>query len=126
MAEDEKSKRRAESRAERGGGPTSTVSSTEAQNSLGEILGRVARGERVFVTRYGRREAVILSAEAYGALMGREPVDLLELEREFDEMVERMQTAEHAAATDALFTMSADDLGEAAAAASRRPDRARR
>lgn len=126
MAEDEKSTSGAESRATGGGGPTSTVSSTEAQNSLGEILGRVARGERVFVTRYGRREAVILSAEAYGALMGREPVDLLELEREFDEMVERMQTREHAAATDALFSMSADDLGGAAADTSKRAERARR
>jgi prevent-host-death family protein len=111
--------KRSKAKAEGGAAPgkvrTSSVSSTEAQNSLGEILGRVTGGERVFVTRYGRREAVILSAEAYGALLGDEPVDLEELEHEFDEMVERMQTPRHAAATHALFGMSEDELGEAAA-----------
>lgn len=94
----------------------SSVASTEAQNSLGEILGRVTRGERVFITRYGRREAVLLSAEAYADLMGRAPVDLAALEEEFDDRLDRMQTPEHAAAADALFRMSEEELAEAAAA----------
>lgn len=93
-----------------------SVASTEAQNSLGEILGRVTRGERVFITRYGRRQAVLLSAEAYAELMGQAPVDLAELEEEFDERMDRMQTPEHAAAADALFRMSDEELGEAAVA----------
>jgi prevent-host-death family protein len=122
--------KRSNAKAEGGAAPgkirTSSVSSTEAQNSLGEILGRVTGGERVFVTRYGRREAVILSAEAYSALLGDEPVDLDELEQEFDEMVERMQTPRHAAATHAVFGMSEDELGEAAARAiSEQPEEAR-
>ena len=94
----------------------SSVASTEAQNSLGEILGRVSRGERVFITRYGRRRAVLLSTEAYAELMGQTPVDLGELEEEFDARMDRMQTPEHAAATDALFRLSEEELGEAAAA----------
>jgi prevent-host-death family protein len=112
-----------EGRAERGArsaeGRHSYVSSTEAQNALGEILARVSQGERVFVTRYGRRQAVILSAEAYHGLVGEEAVDLVGLEREFDEMLERMQTPEHAAATEELFGMSEEELGKAAAARTR-------
>jgi prevent-host-death family protein len=98
------------------GGQVSSVPSTEAQNSLGEILERVGRGERVFITRYGRRHAVLLSAEAYAELMGQEPVDMAELEEAFDERLRRMQTPEHAAATASLFQMSEGELGEAAAA----------
>ncbi len=101
-------------------GKTSTVASTEAQNSLGEILARVARGEHVFITRYRRPEAVILSVDAYRELTGEPPVDLEGLEREFDEAVRGMQTPEQASAVDALFRMSGEELGEAAVARSRR------
>jgi prevent-host-death family protein len=93
----------------------SSVSSTEAQNALGDILARVGRGERIFITRYGRRQAVLLSPEAYHGLAGEESVDLSELEREFEEMLERMQSGEHASASDAFFEMTGPDVGKAAA-----------
>lgn len=106
------------SRARKAGGgePRMTeVTSTEAQNALGELLDRVAAGERVRITRYGRRQAVLLSVEAYDELVGAgEEVDLVELEAEFDAMVARMQTAEHAAAAERLFELSGEALGEAA------------
>jgi prevent-host-death family protein len=95
-------------------GQVVSVSSTEAQNSLGHLLDRVGRGARVVVTRYNRRQAVILSAEEYDALVAEEDVDLSALEREFDQMVARMQTAEHQDAVEALFRMSGDELGETA------------
>lgn len=84
----------------------SSVTSSEARRSLGEILGRVSRGERVFVTRYGRRKAVLISAETYAELVGQERVDLGELEQAFEERLRHMQSAEHAAATDRLFDLS--------------------
>jgi hypothetical protein len=46
-----------------------------------------------------------------------EPVDLDEL----DEMLERMQTPRHSAATRALFGTAEDKLGEAAARATSEP-----
>jgi prevent-host-death family protein len=95
-------------------GQVVTVSSTKAQNSLGDLLDRVARGARVVVTRYNRRQAVILSAEEYDALLAEEEVDLSSLEREFDQLVARMQTAEHQDAVEALFRMSGEELGEEA------------
>lgn len=98
--------------------PTGTkahsVTSTEAQNSLGELLGRVARGERIFITRYGRREAVMLSAQSYAELVEYEEVDLTELEEAFEARVERMRSPEQASAADRLFTMTGAELGAAA------------
>jgi prevent-host-death family protein len=94
---------------------SSSVSATDAQNNFGEVLTRVARDGRVFITRYRRPEAVVLSMEEYEALIGQEPVDLGALEREFESMVAQMQSPGQRAATDALFGMSGLDLGKAAA-----------
>ena len=95
-------------------GQVVTVSSTEAQNALGSLLDRVARGARVVVTRYNRRQAVILSAEEYDTLLAEEEVDLSTLEQEFDQLVARMQTPEHRGAVEALFRLSGKEVGEGA------------
>jgi antitoxin Phd len=97
-----------------GGGGSESVSSTEAQNNFGDVLARVSKGGRVFITRYQRPEAVLLSMAEYEALTGEEPVDLGALEREFDSMVERMQSEAHRVGVDRLFGMSAEALGESA------------
>jgi len=81
----------------------SSVSATEAQNNFGRIMGQVRQEGHVFVTRYDTPEAVVMSIEEYDALTGRVPVALATLEREFDEMVERMQQPAQRAAVDALF-----------------------
>jgi len=93
---------------------TRSVSATEAQNNFGEVLARVARDGRVFITRYRRPEAVVLSMQEYEALAGVEPVDLDALEREFDGLVARMESPEQHAATEALFRMTGAELGRAA------------
>jgi antitoxin Phd len=91
-----------------------SIPATEAQNNFGQVLGRAKREGRVFITRYDRPEAVVLSIEEYEALTGREPVDLQALEREFDAMLLRMQRPEHGRAVDQLFAMTATELGKAA------------
>jgi antitoxin Phd len=93
-----------------------TVSSTEAQNNFGDVLARVSREGRVFITRYHRREAVVLSMDAYADLVAEEAVDLDALEQDFEDMVERMQSPEHSAAVDRLFALTPEQLGEAAGA----------
>jgi len=91
-----------------------SVTSTEAQNALGELMDRARRGERVFITRYGRRQAVLLSPEAYAELIGTESVDLDELEKGFEARLRAMGTPEHKMAIDELFEMSGTELGIAA------------
>lgn len=98
---------------------TGSVSATDAQNHFGELLSRAAREGAVFIRRYDRPAAVLLSMDAYRELRGGTDVDLGELTREFDEMLARLQTEEAAAATDALFDMGADELGQAAVRAAR-------
>lgn len=92
---------------------TSTVTSAIAQNGLGELMGRVASGQRVFITRYGRPQVVMLSVEEYEELVGVEAVDLESLERGFDELVEQMRRPRQRTAVAALFEMSGQELGEA-------------
>ncbi|MBA2668745.1 MAG: type II toxin-antitoxin system Phd/YefM family antitoxin [Gemmatimonadetes bacterium] len=90
------------------------VSATHAQNNFGEVLGRVSGGQVVFITKYDRPAAVLMSIEEYQILTSTGAADLAALTREFDLMVERMQSPESAAATNRLFAMDPDSLGEAA------------
>ncbi|CAN5621737.1 hypothetical protein BH23GEM10_BH23GEM10_08510 [soil metagenome] len=97
-----------------GDSTASSMSSTEAQNNFGEVLSRALREGRVFITRYSRPEVVVLSLDAYEALVAAEPIDLDLLEHEFNELIARMQSSDHHRAVDALFDMTSEDLGQAA------------
>lgn len=95
--------------------PRASFTSTEAQNNFGQVLDQAAREGPVFITRYDRPQAVVLSMEEYARLIGEAPVDLQALQQEFDAMLEGMQRPEHRRAVDALFSMSGTDLGRTAA-----------
>jgi prevent-host-death family protein len=88
-------------------------SATEAQNNFGEVLRRVAKNEVVYITKYERPTAVVLSPQRYQELI-EEDVELRRLEREFDEMLAAMQTEKASRAADELFGMLPAELGEAA------------
>ena len=100
-----------------------SLNATEAQNNFGALLRRVAGDEIVYITKYDQPTAVVMSPETYWELVSEESEhqgsELLDLEREFDEMLARMQTAEAASAVDTLFEMDSDELGAAAARAAR-------
>ena len=99
-----------------------TVSATEAQNNFGRVLGKVAEEGVVYITKYDRPQAVVISVDRYEALIGDSDPDLADLIREFDEMFETMQTPEAAAGGDALFAMDGDALGKAALRGAARKD----
>lgn len=104
-----------ETRSEAGPIPKSgSVSATEAQNHFGQVLARAASQGAVFIRKYDRPAAVVLSVERYRQLAGEGGSELEKLTREFDDMLARMQSEEAATATDALFDMGSDELGEAA------------
>lgn len=88
-------------------------SATEAQNNFGEVLRRVAEGEVVYITKYDRPTAVVLSPGAYRQLLA-DDTELRRLEREFDTMVAAMQAEDAVRAADSLFEMSPQEMGEAA------------
>lgn len=97
-----------------------SVSATEAQNNFGQVLGSVARGGVIYITRYDQPEAVILSIEKFNALAGPDSSRLDDLTREFDDRLARMQSAEAAAGIDTFFGLESAELGEAALRGARR------
>lgn len=99
---------------------TSEMSSSKLQDRLGDALTRVAAGERVVVTRYGEPQAVLVPVEEFREMIGHGEPDLAALEEEFDARVARMQADSHRDGVDALFAMSGEELGEAAAKSGRK------
>ena len=95
------------------------VSSTEAQNNFGRVLARAMTEGAVYITKYDRAAAVVLSIDRYRELAGEDDPDLEELAREYDETLAHMQTPEAAAGFDALFDMGSEELGRAAVRAVR-------
>jgi prevent-host-death family protein len=94
---------------------TSEISSSNVQDRLGDVLRRVAAGERIVITRYGEPQAVLVPVDEFREMIGQGEPDLAALEEEFDARVARMQTDEHRAGVTELFAMSGRALGEAAA-----------
>lgn len=90
----------------RRGGRRKSVSATEAQNNFGRVLDNAALGE-VYITKYDRPTAVVLSIDRYNELIAAEVAELDELTREFDSLLADLQSADAAAGFDALFDMNA-------------------
>src|SRR5215213_2589277 len=82
-----------------------SVSATEAQNNFGRVLGKVAEEGVVYITKYDRPHAVVISVDRYEALVGASDPDLADLAHEFEAMLEAMQTPEARQAVDRLFAM---------------------
>lgn len=97
-----------------------SVTSTEAKNRFRDVLDLAAQGKTVVITTYDKPAAVVLSPERYRELTGEPDVDLAELTREFDALVERMQSGEATVGFDALFEMESTALGDAAVRGARR------
>jgi antitoxin Phd len=94
--------------------PLSTVSATEAKNNFGAVLDRVLSEGRVSITKHDEVRAVILSLPEYEALVEKREDSLDSLSREFDALVERMQTPKARSAGRALFDATPQRLGRAA------------
>lgn len=97
-----------------------SVSATAAQNNFGSVLDRASRDEVVFITKYARPTAVVLSIDRYNELAGLAASPLDELTQEFDDMLAHMQTAEATSGIEALFEMEPAALAKAATRGNRR------
>lgn len=101
-----------------------SVSATEAQNNFGRVLDHAALEGVVYITKYDRPTAVVLSIDKYNEVAAAKDVNLDGLTREFDKRLARMQAAGTAAGFDDLFAMDATQLAAAATRAARtRPRR---
>lgn len=91
-------------------------SATEAKNSFGLVLDTASSQGMVAITKRDRPTAVVLSMDAYQALLDGQHQPLNSLSHEFDGLLLRMQTS---ASRDALmdaFGASPEELGQSALA----------
>ena len=97
-----------------------TVSATEAKNAFGRVLDTALARGVVAITKRERVRAVVLSLEAYDALVNSASRMLGALDAEFETLVGEMGTARARAASDALFAAKPGALGRAAVKAARK------
>lgn len=95
-------------------------SATEAKNAFGRILDAAARAGMVTITRHDEPRAVVLSIEAYRALVGARQSALDTLSGEFDEMLARMQSPRARRAMKSAFDTPGAELGRIAVKRARR------
>lgn len=96
-----------------------TLPSSSVQNEFGRILDQ-ARDQDIVVTRHDVPRAVLVSAERYRELVGRETAVLETLHHQFDALYARMQSP--AAATNMAegFRATPAEMGRAAVLAAQR------
>lgn len=102
------------------GHPMETCTSTAAKNYLGSMLDRVSRGVIVSITRNKRASAVMMSVEAYEALLAQRADPLAALRADFDRRIAQMQTPQAKVGARALFSATPRELGEAAVKAAKK------
>ncbi|MFL5542943.1 MAG: type II toxin-antitoxin system prevent-host-death family antitoxin [Longimicrobiaceae bacterium] len=99
------------------------VGATTARKEFGRIFAMLEQGHRILITRRGVPAAVMMPADALGALTAEDSAAdaamLDALTAEFDALLDRMQTPEARAAAHRAFNASPEELGRAAAEAAR-------
>lgn len=97
--------------------PVAEFSATEAKNSFGKVLDTASSQGMVAITKRDRTTAVVLSLDAYQALLNAQSQPLDTLSHEFDALLQRMQAPAAREAMMSAFESSPDDMGLAAVSA---------
>lgn len=90
------------------------VDATALKMSLGSIGERV-RTQDLQITKHGTPQAMVISVDRYQRLTRLEPVDLSSLEalqKEFDDKVARMQSAQQGVAMNRLMDADEEDINQ--------------
>jgi prevent-host-death family protein len=101
-----------------------TLPSTEVQNEFGRVLDQAARNQDIVITRHSVPRAVLVSADRYRDLVGRDALVLESLHGQLDELYASMQTPEVEVATERGFNATPQEMGRAAVEAVRSARRA--
>lgn len=89
-----------------------------AMCSRSVVVGRVAQGERVAITRYGEAQAVLVPVTDFLELVRERPAGLHDLEQALDRRFAAMQTERQRKGLASVFAMTGEELGRVA-----RPER---
>lgn len=89
-------------------------SATEAKNSFGKVLDTAISQGMAAITKRDRPTAVVLSLDAYQALLDAQSRPLDSLSHEFDALLQRMQSSASRDAMMDAFGASPKEMGQAA------------
>jgi antitoxin Phd len=89
-------------------------SATEAKNSFGKVLDTAISQGMAAITKRDRPTAVVLSLDAYQALLDAQSRPLDSLSQEFDALLQRMQAPSSRDAMMDAFGASPEEMGLAA------------
>ena len=95
-------------------------SATQAKHEFGRVLEQAIHGETVVITKHNSPRAVLISIEQFEKLEQASQSQLDTLTRQFDALLERMQTPVARKAMASAFDASPEQLGKAAVAAARK------
>lgn len=90
------------------------ISSSDAKNRFGKVLERVIEEGGVAITLRNEPRFVVISVETYQRLAHADSRSLDTLADEFDALLDRMQEPGSRAAMERAFSMTAEELGQAA------------
>jgi len=96
------------------------IAATQAKNTFGELLDRVAVSGPVAITRHDTPRAVLLSYEEFESLSRAYSKTLGELSTSFDDLLDRLQAPGARQRMEAAFNASPAELGRAAVEAAKR------
>lgn len=103
-----------------------TVAATKVKNEFGAILDRAVRDGAVAITRHDTARAVLLSFEEFESLTQSRARSLDNLSKEFDDLLETMQSPKAKKAMKAAFEASPAELGRSAVKAAAKPVQTRK
>ncbi len=96
-------------------------SATEAKNSFGKVLDTAISQGMATITKRDRPTAVVLSLDAYQALLDAQHRPLEQLSHEFDLLLQHMQAPSAQDAMMQAFSATPETLGQAAVKAATAP-----
>ena len=97
-----------------------SITATVAKNEFGRVLDTVMQGGVIVITKHDAPKAVLMSIDEFNTLSRVGETKLDTLSRQFDAMLDRMQTPKARRGMKAAFDASPAQLGKAAVAVARR------
>jgi prevent-host-death family protein len=97
-----------------------SITASEAKSEFGRILELAIHGEAIVITKHDVPKAVLISVDDFNVLASATDTRLETLDREFDALLERMQTSKARRGMQTAFAASGKQVGRAAVAAARR------
>ncbi len=93
---------------------------TEAKHEFGRVLEQAIHGTTVVITKHDAPRAVLISMDEFKSLQDAPQLRLNTLSKEFDALLNRMQTNQARRGMSAAFAASPKRLGKAAVASARK------